>query len=75
MRATAGGLPGIAAYEETALCAAVLAAYSRDELEMLLYQHCGGIRLDVITPVAVTFEVTVSTVVAADPFVAKERRE
>jgi hypothetical protein len=45
--------------EERALCAAVLAAYSRDELEMLLYQHCGGIRRDVITPVAVTFEVTV----------------
>jgi hypothetical protein len=51
--------------EETALCAAVLAAYSHDELEMLLYQHCGGIRLDVIAPPAANFEVIVFKVVAA----------
>lgn len=48
---------------ETALCAAVVAAYSVDELEMLLFQHCGGVRLDLIAPAAVNFEITVFKVV------------
>lgn len=50
---------------ERALCAAVFAAYGREQLEMLLYQDCGGVRLDAIAPTGVDFEVTVFKVVAS----------
>ena len=59
----AGGLPGLHWDEETALCAAVRAAYDHDELEMLLFQNCGGKRLDLIAAASVNFEVTVFKVV------------